>query len=201
MEPRPIKDLLRERPYILSLDHRRLSDADIDTLARSTTLHSLHLTNNAIGNAGAIALARNTTLRMLVLEGDSIGDVGAVALAQTATLDTLYLCRNAIGDAGICAFAHNTSLKTIRLYGNAISDAGAITLAESLEAGNACALSPSDMRCVKRHIGQHAHRELSRFVGAGNRSLQFVFLSGNTQISAETVGRIEEALRVRNGVS
>ncbi len=97
----------------------------------TTTLTTLSLFRNRIGDEGAKALAQNTTLTTLDLVGNNIGDEGAKALAQNTTLTTLYLGGNNIGDEGAKALAQNTTLTRLSLYWNHIGVEGAKALAQN----------------------------------------------------------------------
>ncbi|KAG0059741.1 hypothetical protein BGZ89_000158 [Linnemannia elongata] len=80
----------------------------IETLKTKSTLTTLDLSENEIGDNGAVALAEalktNSTLTALYLGSNSIGDNGAVALSEAlktnSTLTTLNLFNNSIGDNG-----------------------------------------------------------------------------------------------------
>jgi hypothetical protein len=217
MQP-SVEDLLRDSPSYLSLSYKRLSAADIEALARSTTLQTLILKGCAIDDAGAIEIARSATIHALDAGSNAIGDVGAAALARNTTLRTLSLVNNAIGDAGAAALARSASLRTLFLGGNAIGDAGALCLVRSTtlevlyildnaitEAG-ACALVAelegaseySNAQCetmlyVKKAIGQYAFRVLSRFLPP--LPLRTLILSDDREfVTEKMVQRINDAL-------
>jgi Leucine Rich repeat len=60
-------------------------------LAAITSITSLDLTDNFIGDAGAQALAANTSITSLNLLGNSIGSAGAQALAANTKITSLNL--------------------------------------------------------------------------------------------------------------
>ncbi len=115
----------------LDLDHNQIGDAGAQALAGSKTLTMLGLGHNQIGDAGAQALAENKTPTVLDLGHNQIGDAGAQALAESKTLTVLDLGHNQIGDAGAKALAENKTLTVLDLEHNQISDAGAKALAKS----------------------------------------------------------------------
>ena len=99
----------------------------------------------------AAALAGNTTLVTLQLDVNSVGDEGAQALAELLAaprcgLRTLHLNGNRIGAAGAAALAgalrRNTTLQHLSLGGNNIGVAGATVLADALQ-GNRTLVSLS----------------------------------------------------------
>src|SRR3989338_7421964 len=97
------------------------------TPEHNSSLTTLNLSSNSIGDSGVSALATalqyNSSLTTLNLTGNSIGDSGASALAtalsHNSSLTTLNLTRNSIGDSGASALAtalsHNSSLITLRM--------------------------------------------------------------------------------------
>jgi NLR family CARD domain-containing protein 3 len=114
-------------------------------LTRNTALQYLWLENvnlaeNSLMVALANALAENTTLKSLSLARNGIGDIGAAALAEglrrNQSLSALSLWGNQISDHGISAFAamltQNRSLTVIWLSQNAISDRGVHALVAAL---------------------------------------------------------------------
>ena len=74
--------------------------------------------------------SNDTTLTTLSLAGNNLGEVGAAAVAgalqRNTTLTTLNLGYNGLGDVGGAAVAgaleRNTTLTTLDLVGNAVSD-------------------------------------------------------------------------------
>jgi Leucine-rich repeat (LRR) protein len=118
----------------LYLGSLHLTDEDIydlvDALEKNTSIKSLDLSQNEIGNGGAIALARIKTLSFLNLGGNKdIRDEGAKALSENETLNYLDLRLSGIGNSGAAAFAKNQSLTSLNLEGNQIEDATADALA------------------------------------------------------------------------
>ncbi|KAK3281841.1 hypothetical protein CYMTET_10391 [Cymbomonas tetramitiformis] len=133
-----------------------------DALAFNTSLNTVDLSRNRIGDEGAKALAValtpnaegvfNTSLNTLDLSNNDIGPEGAKALAVALTpnavgvfngsLNTLTLTGNRIGPEGAKALAvaltpnaegvFNTSLNTLHLGGNNIGNEGAEALAAAL---------------------------------------------------------------------
>ncbi|KAG0378852.1 hypothetical protein BGX24_002642, partial [Mortierella sp. AD032] len=116
-----------------------------ETLKTNSTLTTLNLRSNSIGEYGAMALAEalktNSALTTLELIGNSIGGNGAVALAEAlktnSTLTTLELIGNSIEENGAVALAEalktNSTLTTLNLGSNSIGDNGTVALAEALK--------------------------------------------------------------------
>ena len=116
----------------------------LQALAFNTSLSSLDLHANSIGDEGANSLAQalrvNTSLSSLNLHCNSIGDEGANSLAQAlrvnTSLSSLYLSRNSIGNDGANSLTQalrvNTSLSSLDLFGNSIGNEGANSLAQAL---------------------------------------------------------------------
>ena len=116
-----------------------------ECLKYNTSLTTLSLYDNEIGNDGAAALAEclkfNTSLTTLTLFHNKIGNDGAAALAEclknNTSLTTLDLARNRICNGGAAALAeclkYNTSLTTLILWGNYIDDGVAAALGECLK--------------------------------------------------------------------
>jgi Ran GTPase-activating protein (RanGAP) involved in mRNA processing and transport len=120
----------------LYLGSLHLTDRDVydlvGALAKNTSIKSLDLSQNGIGNPGAIALAGNETLRFLNLGGnENIDDDGAVALAGSTTLISLDLRLTGVRNFGVSALAKSQSLIYLNLEGNQIRDEAFCDLAES----------------------------------------------------------------------
>ncbi|CAF1090211.1 unnamed protein product [Rotaria sordida] len=130
------------------LTGRNLSDLDMkivaDVLKESTTLTSLGLAENQIGQQGAQhianALRTNQTLTILYLKGNQIGEQGAqhiaYALRTNRTLTELYLAHNQIGEQGAQhiadALKRNRTLTILGLTENRIGYQGAQYIANAL---------------------------------------------------------------------
>ena len=111
----------------LDVSSKSLTDI-IYKLKSSTTLETINLSDNTIGDEDAKALAdalkTNKTLHTLDLSGNEIGDTGAKALADAlkinTTLHALDLGYNSITEEGVKAIAQmliadNTTLLYIDL--------------------------------------------------------------------------------------
>ena len=115
-----------------------------DYLRISTTVTSLKVVSDSIGDAGAAQLAQclrvNPTLTSLVLGQANIGDAGTAQLAEclrvNTTLTNLELYRNGVGAEGATRLAEclrvNATLTSLNLFNNSIGDAGATQLADCL---------------------------------------------------------------------
>ncbi|KAG0196550.1 hypothetical protein BGX28_009996, partial [Mortierella sp. GBA30] len=138
---------------------RRLAE----TLKTNSTLTTLDLSSNSIGENGAIALSEalktNSTLTTLHLKRNSIGDNGAVALSEAlntnSTVTTLNLSYNSIGDNGAVALSEtlktNSTLTILDLRNNSIRDDGVVALSEALKTNST--LTTLDLR--KNSIGDN----------------------------------------------
>ena len=161
------------RPRIHALVCFRVSNDDFDAqaftqlaecLRVNTTLISLNLRYNDIGDAGATQLAEclrfNKTRSSLLLLDNKIGDAGAAQLAgclrTTTTLTNLVLSRNRIGNAGAIQLAEslrlNATLKSLNLAVNNIADAGATQLVNSLRVNTT--LTSLDMRLNRLNLAR-----------------------------------------------
>jgi hypothetical protein len=116
-----------------SLKHLDVSENGIGptgttALATKTSLQSLVISGNRIGDDGAKALGK-LRLKSLTAAFAGIGDGGAIALAD-ATIPKLDLQDNDIGDDGAKALAAATHLRELNLRGNKLTRVGR----EALEA-------------------------------------------------------------------
>lgn len=120
----------------LYVNHSQLHLKDIEALAANTSITSLDISANEIGDAAAIAIAKNKTLLNLRCIGNHITDDGAVALAQMHSLRFVNLDVNAVGDKGAAAIAAMPNLEVVSLDYNKVGDAGAIALAKNVKLQN-----------------------------------------------------------------
>ncbi|KXS19660.1 RNI-like protein [Gonapodya prolifera JEL478] len=121
----------------------------VDTLQANTTVISLDITRNMIGDEGVKTLSKllesSATLVDLKLWDSNFGFEGAMALATAlktnSSLTHLWLHRNQIGDHGANALAEalhvNVTLTNLALHANGITDEGAKGLAEMLKINTA----------------------------------------------------------------
>ncbi|XP_015748198.1 PREDICTED: uncharacterized protein LOC107328000 [Acropora digitifera] len=119
-----------------------------EALTVNTSLSSLDLGTNSIGDDGAYSLAKalrvSTSLTSLNLCSNCIDEEGADSLAQALgennSLSSLDISCNSIGEMGADSLAQalgvNTSLSSLNLSLNSIGTEGAISLAQALK-GNA----------------------------------------------------------------
>ncbi|KAG0064941.1 hypothetical protein BGZ89_008736 [Linnemannia elongata] len=140
-----IQHLWIERSVYEQLPSTLTRDKVIFNIVANSTLTSLDLRNNLIGDNGAQALAEalktNSTLTTLKLWSNSIGPDGARALSEAlktnSTLTTLDLLDNSIGDHGAQAFSEalkaNSTLTILNLKGNSIGPNGAQAQTEALK--------------------------------------------------------------------
>ncbi|MEZ6171339.1 MAG: COR domain-containing protein, partial [Phycisphaerales bacterium] len=114
----------------LYLEGNSIGDDGARHLAQLTSLETLYLEGNSIGDDGARHLAQLTSLVTLDLGGNSISDDGARHIAQLASLARLYLERNSVGNKGARHLAQLTKMATLYLGGNSVGDEGARHLAQ-----------------------------------------------------------------------
>ena len=120
-------------------------------MRHNATIETLDLSDNSIESADDLAemIRSNTTLQSLMLEDNQLGDAGmtnlAASLQENQTLQELCLRSNGIGSAGATALAaalsqSTNSLRVLNLSRNSIDDNGAISLAQALSQNNKCQL-------------------------------------------------------------
>ena len=155
-------------------------------LTGNSSLITLNLSDNSIGDAGASslsqALTENSSLITLNLNGNSIGDAGASSLSQALTancsLSTINLSRNLLGGAGASslslALTSNSSLSTLDLSLNLIDGAGASSLFQALTANS----SLTSLDLMYNSVGNDGALSLSQALAA-NSSLTSLDLSNN----------------------
>ncbi|XP_068756016.1 NLR family CARD domain-containing protein 3-like, partial [Montipora capricornis] len=176
-------------------------------VAVNTSLTTLDLSYNSIGDEGATslsqALAVNTSLTTLDLSRNSIGDEGATSLSQAlavnTSLTTLDLSCNSIGAEGATslsqALAVNTSLTTLHLSHNSIGDAGATSLSQALAVNTSLTI----LALSGNSIGDEGAPSLSQAL-AVNTSLTTLHLSGNS-IGDKGATSLSQALAVNPSLS
>ena len=156
-------------------------------LSENDTVHTLDLSNNALGDLGAkyfaLALHTNQHLEHLVLWGNTIGDAGAKdfakALSINASLKSLQLGHNRITSDGAMALfidglCNNNTLEGLFMEGNLIDDCVEGAFSEMLQ--NNTSLKRLNLR----------HNELEHLsgidIGKGletNTTLQAIYLENN----------------------
>ena len=176
-------------------------------LAANTSLTTLDLSQNSIGDEGATslsqALALNTSLTTLTLSQNSIGAEGATtlseALAVKTSLTTLHLSWNSIGAEGATslfqALAVNTSLTTLTLSHNSIGAEGATSFSQAL----ALNTSLTTLHLCRNSIGDEGATSLSQALKV-NTSLTTLKLSHNS-IGAEGATSLSQALAVNTSLT
>ncbi|KAG0375797.1 hypothetical protein BGX24_008647 [Mortierella sp. AD032] len=186
--------------FIEGKEFARLAEA----LKTNSTLTTLDLKHNSIGDNGAKTLAEalktNSTLTTLYLQGNSIGDSGAQALAEAlksnSTLNTLDLQGNLIWFKGLLSFSEaleaNSTLTTLDLRGNKIGDNGAKALAEALETNST--LTTLDLQ--NKSIGDDGVQALSEALKT-NSTLTTLDLASNL-IGTEGAKALAKALKINS---
>ncbi|KAF9556568.1 hypothetical protein EC968_008173 [Mortierella alpina] len=175
-----------------------------EILKTNSTLTSLSLESNAIGDDGATALAEalktNSTLDTLDLRGNTIWFKGLLAfleLLQTnSTLTTLDLRTNKIGDSVAQALAESLktdkTLTTLDLQHNSIGDHGAKELAEALRTNSTL----TTLNLYSNSIGGDGAKELAEVVKT-NSTLITLNLQYNS-IGDDGANALAEALRTNS---
>ena len=176
-------------------------------LTVNTSLTSLHLMDNSIGDEGASSLSEalivNTSLSSLALCLNTIGAEGASSLSEALRVNTsltsLDLSVNSIGDEGASSLSEalrvNTFLTSLDLRANSIGDEGASSLSEALRVNTS--LTCLDLRA--NSIGDEGASSLSEALRV-NTSLTFLYLSKNS-IGVEGASSLSEALRVNTSLT
>ncbi len=131
--------VLNQKPCLtkLNLANCQLGDAVGAIINQLIHVKSVDLSVNDLTDAGVSAL-QATTLTSLNLDCNEIGDDGAVILAQENSLTHLNLSNNNLTDNGVTALARKTKLKKLELtdgtdlpFDLRISDRAAIQLANA----------------------------------------------------------------------
>ena len=173
----------------------------------NTSLTSLDLSNNSIGDEGASSLSDalrvNTSLTSLNLPGNSIGDEGASSLSEALRVNTsltsLDLSNNSIGVEGASSLSEalrvNTSLTSLNLRYNPIGGEGASSLSEALRVNT----SLTTLYLFLNSIGDEGASSLSEALRV-NTSLTSLDLSNNS-IGVEGASSLSEALRVNTSLT
>ncbi|KAG0372829.1 hypothetical protein BGX24_012518, partial [Mortierella sp. AD032] len=170
----------------------------------NSTLTTLDLIRNSIGDTGVVALSEvlkiNSTLTILDLKNNSIGVGRAVALSEAlktnSTLTTLNLINNSIGVNGAVALSEalktNSTLTTLDLTKNSIRDGGAVALSEALKTNST--LTTLDL--TKNSIRDGGAVALSEALKT-NSTLTTLNLIKNS-IKEEGVVALSEALKINS---
>jgi Ran GTPase-activating protein (RanGAP) involved in mRNA processing and transport len=173
----------------------------IDALKKNTTITTLYLSGNNIGDKGAEKLAKalekNTTITKLSLRSNNIGKAGAEVLAQALkenkTLTELDLGWNNIGDEGAEKLAealkNNETLTTLDLSVNNIGEVGAKALAEALKENKT--LTELDLSWNK--IGDDGAKAIAEALKE-NETITTLYLSVNN-IGKDGAEKLAEALK------
>lgn len=114
-----------------------LEAKDTAAFANNTSLTSLNVSMNSIGDEGALALSKNSHLRKLDVSANDITDVGGLALAQIKSLEELALGGNEkISSKTAIVLSQNKSIRSVELQQTNVDDEGAIALASQLQLVN-----------------------------------------------------------------
>ncbi|KAL0242597.1 hypothetical protein GEMRC1_005160 [Eukaryota sp. GEM-RC1] len=178
----------------------------IEALKTNSTITSLELSSNYIGDEGVRALAEvlkvNASVTSVNLHYNFIKVEGARALAEVLKLNSsvtsVNLRTNSVGDVGARALADalnvNTSVTSVNLRANSIGDEGARALAEALKVN--ASITSIDLRY--NFIGDEGARALAEALKV-NTSVTSVNLRANS-IGDEGARALAEAFRVNHRV-
>ncbi|XP_067041367.1 protein NLRC3-like isoform X2 [Acropora muricata] len=175
----------------------------LQALAFNSTVLRLDLSHWKFTNVLTRALRVNTSLSSLNLHCNSIGDEGANSLAQAlrvnTSLSSLDLSRNSIGNDGVKSLTQalrvNTSLSSLDLFGNSIGNEGANSLAEALRVNT----SLFSLTLNFNSCGVEAANSLAQALRV-NTSLSSLDLHLSS-IGDEGANSLAEALRVNTSLS
>ena len=194
-------------PYFFAPASKRSLSMLCLALRVNTSLTTLDLSENSIGDKGASSLSEalrvNTSLTSLHLSENSIGDEGASSLSEALTVNTsltsLHLSENSIGGEGASSLSEalrvNTSLTSLDLFYNSIGDEGASSLSEVLRVNT----SLTSLHLSENSIGGEGASSLSEALRV-NTSLTSLHLSENS-IGGEGASSLSEALRVNTSLT
>ncbi|KAL0242759.1 hypothetical protein GEMRC1_005322 [Eukaryota sp. GEM-RC1] len=187
-------------------DHTSVSMSLIEALKTNTTITSINLSFNSIGDEGARALAEalkvNHSVPSVDLMNNSIGDEGARALAEALKVNdsvtSIDLEYNSIGAEGARALASalkvNASVTSINLGRNCIGDECVRALADALKVNS----SLTSVILGGDSTGSEGARALAEALNV-NSSVTSVNLDGNS-IGDEGVRALADALIVNTKV-
>lgn len=118
----------------MSITHAELENCIIP-FVNSFNITTLNLScNYTLGDSGAIiiasALKKTTTLSTLIVQNNQIGDEGAIALGTIKNLRVLNMRSNHVGPKGAAGLAKG-AIHTVELSYNRLTDQGAERLAKS----------------------------------------------------------------------
>ena len=176
-------------------------------LTVNTSLTSLNLYKNSIGDEGADSLSQalrvNTSLTSLNFFENSIGDEGADSLSQALRVNTSltslnlswnYICHKG-ADSLSQALRVNTSLTSLNLSLNYIGCKGAISLSHALRVNTSLTL----LDLVGNSIGDEGANYLSQALRV-NTSLTSLHLCAN-YIGYKGANSLSQALRVNTSLT
>ncbi|KAL0242942.1 hypothetical protein GEMRC1_005505 [Eukaryota sp. GEM-RC1] len=180
----------------------------IEALKTNTTVTSVNLEDNSIGDEGARALTEAVKVNASVTGIDlgfnyRIGDEGTRALAEAlkvnAAVTSIVLSENSIRAEGARALAEalkiNASVTSVNLVSNYIGDEGARALAEALTVNT----SVTSIVLSENSIRAKGARALAEALKV-NTSVTSIVLSENS-IRAEGARALAEALTVNTSVT
>ncbi|MFD3163103.1 ribonuclease inhibitor [Herpetosiphon sp. NSE202] len=191
------------QPLLAHLSHNQ-PVTSATSFTRGTVLPDgrLDLCKQQLGIEGcqlvAQALAQNTTIKSLLLGTNGIGNAGAEAVAQLIeqdpTLEIVYLGCNAIEASGVEALSqslrNNPNVHGLWLKRNPLGLAGAQAIATLLE--NNQHLRTLDL--VNTNLGMEGFGLIIQALIRSNRSLERIYLSGN-QLEPEAAELLVELLQ------
>ncbi|MCC8995662.1 MAG: leucine-rich repeat domain-containing protein [Nitrosomonas sp.] len=109
----------------------RLGDAGVKHLSNLVNLTSLDLSANQIGDTGVKHLSSLVNLTSLDLSRNQIGDIVVKHLSNLVNLTSLDLSRNQIGDTGVMHLSSLVNLTSLVLSGNPLANQDANNLQDT----------------------------------------------------------------------
>ncbi|KAL0239838.1 hypothetical protein GEMRC1_009946 [Eukaryota sp. GEM-RC1] len=184
-----------------------ISMAMIELLKVNSTVTSIDLVQNSLGDDGARALAEalkvNTTVTSVNLMDNSIGDEGARALAEAlkvnTTVTSVNLTCNSIEAEGARALADmlkvNTTIVSVDMCRNSIGVEGSRALSEALKVNST--ITSVDLNF--NSIGDEGARALADALKV-NTTVTSIYLKNNS-FGDEGSEALSEALKVNSTIT
>ena len=92
---------IRDQLVWLNMNNTRVTDAQLEGLARLTNLRVLYLNNTSVSDAGVAKLEPLTELRWLSLVGTNVTDQAVPILLKLRKLTDLFLFGTTVSETGI----------------------------------------------------------------------------------------------------
>ena len=123
-----LAQLRGDRPTILHLFRKKITDACLVHVARLTVLEALDLGRTQVTDAGLRHLTGLSALKWLDCGATQVTDAGLLHLAGLRRLEELCLKGTRVADSGLACLQGLTCLKKLDLSGTRVTDAGLVHL-------------------------------------------------------------------------